>query len=91
MEENKRLKDCSTYELIYELRERDDVIDVTVWMMDDIESALKDKGYIPTKARIDEVANQMSRYDLVHWDYCWECFYQAIDDCYFGEQDYEEE
>ena len=91
MEENKRLKDCNSYELIKELRERDDVIDVTVWMMDDIESTLKDSGYIPTEERIIEVSYEMSRYDLVHWDHAWECFYQAIANCDFGDCDYEEE
>ena len=91
MEENKRLKDCDSYELIKELRERDDVIDVTVWMIDDIKSALEYKGYIPTEERVCEVVNEMLGCDLVHWDYCWEIFYDAVDNCDFGDCDYEEE
>jgi len=47
--------------------------------------------YIPTEERIIEVSNEMSRYDLVHWDHAWECFYQAIANCDFGDCDYEEE
>ena len=89
MEENKCLKDYDVYDLIKELRSRDEVIDMTVWLDDDIESALKDQGYIPTEERIAEVYNEMSGCDLVHWDYAWECFYRAIYDCEFGEPDLE--
>lgn len=90
MEENKRLKDYDVYDLIRELRSRGEVIDVTVWLKDDIESALKDHGYVPTEERITEVDNVIRMYDLVNWDHAWECFYQAINDCDFGEPDLEE-
>lgn len=91
MEENKCLKDCSTYELIHELRERDDVIDVTVWLLDDIKCALKEEGYIPTKERICDVSNKLIGCDFTDWDYAWQTIYHAIADCDFGECDYEEQ
>lgn len=87
--EDKKLKDCTTWELIKELRERSEIISVTIWNKEDIKVALKEEGYIPTEERVDEVIDKLSDY-LEDCSSGWETISQTIWNCDFGEQDYEE-
>lgn len=88
--ENKRLKDCDIHELAQEIRNRDEVIGVIVWIREDIESGLKDKGFIPTEERIDEVEFELGN-SLEDCSSGWEIIQTAIWNCDFGDCDYEEE
>ena len=84
MEENKLLKDYDTYDLIKELRSRDEIIGVTVWQREDIECALKDEGYIPTEERIDKVIDELG--DCIEdCSHGWEVIQTVIWNCDFGD------
>lgn len=83
---DKTLEGMSIHELGQALRNREEVVAVTIWQEDDIISALKEAGYEATRERIDKVGNDV-RGNLEDCSYGWEAINDTISSCNFGDSD----
>lgn len=76
----------SVHELGQALRNRDEVVAVTIWQEDDIRSALEEAGYEATHERVVELSDNVQG-GLEDCSRGWEVINDTIYDCNFGDSD----
>ena len=77
----------SVHELGQALRNKDEVVAVTIWQEDDIKSALEEADYEATRERIDELSDN-ARGGLEDCSHGWEIISDWITICDFGDCDF---
>lgn len=80
------LDTMSVHELGQALRNRDEVVAVTIWQDGDIISALEEAGYEATRERIDKVCADVGG-NLEDCSHGWEVINDTIYVCNFGDSD----